>query len=758
MVNIIVWNSSVSWWKQFRKWIPQRPWDIWTSRKNIINTEWEVTEPWLNLADVNKIKEWVGRIIESWNLIIKIYGEINIFFHAMNLMWVSKYYPSIFINYLVRRLAEKKLKFQYGLDESEEIDYSKLESAMDEISKKINATLISFHEEYSDENPDGSHVSYLARWPKKNMEQSLQFSHANKKLIYDLEIFDSPSWEKIWYPFLWAVWQFINFLEANPQLKYKKLLQKFLWKDYRKFLDFFDKYPLSWKLEEWQKSMNDMELWEYKSVLNTFVSSINSAKLAYLSWAISELYVSLSMDYLNNNIDTIFDWNNNRKLATWEEVFSEVNITKNQPRDWIKEKYWVAFNQIEERLDYKNLDEEWTKTNLLFVENDVRIKSGEKGLITEVDYEFNPTEKNFDIIGNSEVWWHFWRVPLFMLNWVIYNSSIIWRGEYISSTKPDCILSVWKKFTIRREWNNITVFNTYSPSEVFAEIKVNETKVWLESEVSKDWWIKIPSTIRKPIKELDYKKLFTLTEREKTVYKTEDIYDNSISLDCEFNDSPENIELIAWWQEHVVSSIEWIWIDIQEWIIYNSWLVENDEVISLTNELNDLLTSDNFIIKRVWNTIVIFDKYSRDDVYSTFIVRKEKEYEEWVIPHWKWWFDKFSQGKIPSDVFGLNVDPRATIIEVVWFEVAKAYFINPNEDDVKNLREKFNRITDFSNLNWVFSKVDMKEISNEFKERIRTANLEYYIVQSKTAAWKLTLTVDVFDWEHRMCQLYYAVS
>ena len=622
-----MWNSSISWWKQFKEWTLENQWDIWTSRNRIVNSVWEITEPWLNLADDTKIKEWVKRIIESWNLVNEIDGWINIFFHAMNLMWVSENYPSLFISSLIDWLIWESFK---NNDIIVDINAFK-----DKIKGQINAVLISFHDEYSEDNTNWSHVRYMARWSKDNMELSLLSSLASKKWIYDLEIFDSPSSEKISYPFIWTLWQFISFIESNLDYPYshyyKDLLQEFLWEDYEKFLKFLNKYPLSWELWEWQISMSTLDDNEIKKIQNTLLISINSAKFAYITWIISDLYTSLSFDNLNNNFDDLFYANYTRSLATWEKIIGEMIGSKNFNQKKTNWKYTSLYNELDERMKYRNLDEGWARTNLLFVKNDERYSENEKNeKITEIDYEFNPTEKNFDIIGNSEVWWHFWRIPLFILNGVIYNSWILSSQEYVSSTKPDCILNTSKKITIRREWNNIIVFNTYGPGEIFAEIKIDETKISPDDEVYKNKWIIIP----------------------------------------------------------VVA----------------------------------------------------------------------KEYDEWAIPHWEWWFKKFSSWKIPENVFDLDVDPKATIIEVVWFEVAKTYFINPDKYDVDNLRANFNRINDFSNLNWVFSKVDMKYMGSEFNSRIKNANLDYYIVQGKTAAGKLLLTVDIFDWEYRMCQIYLAVS
>jgi hypothetical protein len=246
------------------------------------------------------------------------------------------------------------------------------------------------------------------------MEQSLLTSSADRKKVVDLEIFDSPSSKVLWLTFLWVVWQFIEFIEWNKDHSITKLVQQklknFLWKDYDILLDFLSKYPLSGVLKEWQQSMKKLwEEWTLQSILNQLASDINFAKLSYISGVISDLYLELSMLYLKNNKDSILDTQWERILLSWERIKDTYNNEEHSSYLDAESK-----DSLVSRLEIRDLSRN-KRTSWVFVIDSI----SEDGNTLEL--QFNPTKENFDIIWNNEKWGHFGVIPLFMVEWLIYD-------------------------------------------------------------------------------------------------------------------------------------------------------------------------------------------------------------------------------------------------------------------------------------------------------------------------------------------------
>ena len=259
-------------------------WKIWTSRSKIMHPGWRDVNTWIDFSTEETTKKWAE--ILAYNFSDTFKNWANFSFHAMNIWKMINDYPEVFIKEFLEKIWELDTNVQKSILEK---------------NYELNALLISFHWEYSEENPNGSHTSYWAREKKKELEMSLLNSDASKTKIIDLEIFDSPSSKKLGFTYLWVVGQFIEFIENFIDNETNNNLETFLWEDYFKLIELFSKYPLSWKLMEWQISMKDMSESELKALMNNTTSDINWAKLSYISGIISELYLEYSMKYLREN-------------------------------------------------------------------------------------------------------------------------------------------------------------------------------------------------------------------------------------------------------------------------------------------------------------------------------------------------------------------------------------------------------------------------------------------------------------------------
>ncbi len=436
--NVIVAASSMSWRKQVKKG------NIATSTKNITN--WNYLIDWgLNLKSQETITKWVSDIVSFlWNWNKKVFLTM----HAMSMRWISHDYPALLVEALRKQIwAEATVK------------NDKIKNEIVDIKNKIYSFLISFHGWASETNPKGSHAFYPVRNIKHNMEQSLIESDSEKSKIIDLEIFDSPSSKVLGFTFLWVVWQFIEFIENSADenvLIYKDYLKNFLWDDYDKIMEFLFVYPLSWELKSWQKSMK--ELWENSKlnpVLNKLSSEVNFAKFSYISWTISDIYLTLAMKYLNDNKENILDLDWDRFLMDWKTIFSWYS----------KQDHDMDFAQLINKTFYCDLPQK--NVSWLFVFDSIDDNT--------YKCRFNNTLENFQILWSNEKWWHFGVVPLFMFKSLLYDLALVNSDkEFISETKPVSSMYTWDEFIIKKDWNNIKIFNSNNPSEIFADIKISQ--------------------------------------------------------------------------------------------------------------------------------------------------------------------------------------------------------------------------------------------------------------------------------------------
>jgi hypothetical protein len=447
--NIIIWASSWSWESEIRFW------DIGTSRSNIFIKWWEMIDSWLDLKNEKTINEWMQNLITNFKDTLLGATTINISMHAMSMnpKMMDQNYPKILLEVLMT--------------------HPEIQQKIEEQKLLVNALLISYHSEYSEENEAGSHIYYQTREAKSTLEYSLQDSSAHNKKIIDLDIYDSPSAKAIWFTFLWVAWQFIDFLEANSCDELYHLfhnqLRIFLWKDYWEIVDFLKKYPLKWNLEKWQKSMSKLwETWELKSIFNEEASKINFAKLSYISSIISQLYLDISTSYLKHNKEAIFP-------KEQEKILLDFNTVQ-------ENKYWGVGYDLRTKLsrrlgNHLFINNSNKKRNLVFVEND---RNDEK---EEINYTFNPTDKNFEIIWN-----HFGLIPLTITNGMIYDSGLLDANEHISQATPHSPIYTWNDITLQKNWKILSVFNTKNPKEIFVHIGISKRPEDIKN-ISEKWFV-----------------------------------------------------------------------------------------------------------------------------------------------------------------------------------------------------------------------------------------------------------------------------
>jgi len=443
MQNVIVWANSQSGSREIQEW------DIWTSRKSFFITwdNWKTVNKWIDLSTEESTKEWAQTLVKNFS--DSLVEEFNFSFHAMNMWKMIDNYPEIFIKEFLTLLETLQPKTQKEIVNT---------------NYELNALLISFHWEYSENNTNGSHASYWAREKKKKLENSLLNSDATKKKIVDLEIFDSPSSKALWFTYLWVVGQFIEFIENDSQMDNWPLMD-FLWEDYIKLQKLFEKYPLSWELKEWQISMKDMSESDLKELMNNTTSNINWAKLSYISGIISKLYLEYSMKYLRENKEEIFNKKWNRILLDLNKI-TDVNQEKN------------IVNDFNEKIKSDDNSVDTTSWDLFMIVG----KSS-----SSIIYKFNPSDNNFNIIWN-----HFGIIPLMLTNDLIYNSWLLEKWEYIKSTKASSPIYTGNELLVERKTNNrwveeIVISNIDNTSEIFATISIWNREELGEKKLSKGW-------------------------------------------------------------------------------------------------------------------------------------------------------------------------------------------------------------------------------------------------------------------------------
>ncbi len=486
MQNLIVGHWSQSGSREFETWTS----DIWTSRSHVlipgtsgsnIKQPSERVEPGLTLKDQNSITDWVARIISG----VDSYEDLCVTMHAMSMSGVDHNYPTLLIEALRNQLDTTSL-----------VDSGEVKDTI----KQIDALFISFHNAASEENPDWSHAYYPVRDIKKNMETSLLTSDANRKKIIDLEIFDSPSSKALGFTFLWVVGQFLQFIESNPNHAIAKNIresfEKFLWKgevekevdwkiqrvmdgwDYERLEAFLTTFPLSWKLREGQFSMKELwESWNLEYTLNQFSSQINFAKLSYISWVISDIYLTLAMYYLSENKDDILNRDGDRVLLNWDTIAGiyETKDFMTMEIDnllvWLKNRFEFAASDSEVEMNWVfEVIERWDNS---------------------VKYSFYNSQENFDTIWTNEVWGHFWVIPMFMENGLVYKSGLLKDDEYIAETKAPSMMFTWDDVLLERGDDNIVLRNANNKGEVFANMKIVSYKG--QKDKPEAWWIELPT-------------------------------------------------------------------------------------------------------------------------------------------------------------------------------------------------------------------------------------------------------------------------
>jgi len=379
---------------------------------------------WLWLKDKQQIQEGVRDLHETGEVFS--WKALDLTLHAMSMRLMSETYPQ------------------------------ELVSALEDIKAQVNSVIyISYEDGHSPENPQGSHVFYPVRSIKQNMEASALKSLENAKIV-DLITFDSPSAKVLGFTFLGIVGDFINFLESHQDSNhfivsiFRPILKKFLGKDYDEIIELFQQYPIRWQLWEWQQSMKQMALdGELNAMISSSAKKINFAKFSRISWVITELYLTLAMNDLNENRKEILS-------SQWDRVLLDWNRISDQPYSW-----WEKLLSIQSKL------EELTGTQSVegFRKNTLYI---------EVTWGKNYKKYEFDISQLDFLSHHMGILPLFIEKEMLYNSWYIWNDEYIKTLKPKSKVYTYNTITIKREGDKILLVNTDNNREVFCECTVSQ--------------------------------------------------------------------------------------------------------------------------------------------------------------------------------------------------------------------------------------------------------------------------------------------
>ena len=96
-----------------------------------------------------------------------------------------------------------------------------------------------------------------------------------------------------------------------------------------------------------------------------------------------------------------------------------------------------------------------------------------------------------------------------------------------------------------------------------------------------------------------------------------------------------------------------------------------------------------------------------------------------------------------DDTFWLQIDPKATIIEAIWVQLARSFFLNPKEYNMVSLSESFPKLKDISNLRWIFWKVKTNKMHPNFNNLIDWKEFRV-IVTSASGGWNRPLIVEVW--------------
>lgn len=533
--DIIVWASSQTWQKQ-EKLLREKEW-------NVISTGSRSTEYnfWvgnqiirdatsLPLKDKASIIAWInGDSEKNWiedvtRDILTFWKPVDITLHAMSMSGMSHTYPQ------------------------------DVTSALIEANAKISSVLyISYEDAYRSDNTWWSHVFYPVREVKQNMEESALNACKDAKIV-DLITFDSPSAKALGFTFLGIVWDFVNFLEAHPKnsitQKFSAVVKDFLWGDYQGIMDLFNQYPIRWELSEGQQSMKQMaKEGTLNAMISTATKNINFAKFSRISWVITDLYLLLAMNDLNENRSDILNASWDRVLLDWERISKQDIIPLgNKIDELFDDLVWITSPESTPIWQANGLYREVT-TGL-----DVR------------EYEFDIN--NIDFLSN-----HFGILPLFMMHDMVKNSGLLWKNEYIKIGKPKSMTYSYNNISIVKFGNKISLINTDNPRELFCEFTI-----WNDSQQE------IPESETNG---------FTIPESEKQKNIDPSCFPHSINWGRTFlNTIPNEFNGISFNRSSAL--IEHLWFQIANLLLNNP----NGECINSVKQTFKRM--DNFDASQIW--------------------------------------------------------------------------------------------------------------------------------------------------------------
>ena len=421
-------------------WLPLKDKATIESAIHWIPSQWkeslgERSEDGYSALHYEKIREkslWISDVAGD---ILVFWKPIDITLHAMSMSGVSKTYPKEVSDALLQVGAEIASVFY-----------------------------ISYEDGASSKNPNGSHVYYPVREIKQQMEQSALESCQDAKII-DLITFDSPSAKKLGFTFLGIVGDFVNFMQSHENHplteKFRETVQKFLEKDYLRIQKLFSLYPLRGELKGEQKSMKQMaEEGTLNSMIANAAKEINFARFSRISGIITELYLLLAMNDMNQNRETILKQSGTRVLLDWERISKQdmENISGD-------------IDTIYQKLEGKTKQEDMSEFPQNWLYREVSEQEGEKNYTFDMKY--------IDFLKH-----HFGIHPYFLSLEMVKQSWLVQKDEYISEWNANSMLYTGNDLTIRRDGDTVRIINTENGREVFCEFEIKKISDMKKPEAS----------------------------------------------------------------------------------------------------------------------------------------------------------------------------------------------------------------------------------------------------------------------------------
>jgi len=455
--SVVVWSSSQTWSRELDSIDTTVKNTIWTGSRFIEKVTWNkrVKFPvWLKLNKREIISESFSWREEEWTPI----------FWIKDLVWeLLTHWGSLDIT--MHAMAVSQIDHKYTLWVIEEIQ--KIQEENEWVLNISSLFYISYEKQFNkDTHTKWSNVFYPVRGSKEKWEQAALEANPNAKII-DLITFDSPSAKAVGLTFLWIVWDLIWFIENSDNDAFdslKEVLQNYLWDDYDWIQGLFNILPIRWELKEWQLSMSELwSTWQLGQYLNEFSKKINFAKLSYISWIVSSMYLDIAMKYMTNNRVELSSSDTQRILLDWDKIST---------LEWIREIIAWYSEKIEHCSDKQD------KEGIISSHKDIFLEEGDAGCSNSVSYQFN--RDHIETVSE-----HFWIVPLVVLEDVVRKSPLFkGRSEKITQSNPITALYTWNNIVLRRirktsNWKEfIEVRNKDNLWESFGEFQITKKDTW----------------------------------------------------------------------------------------------------------------------------------------------------------------------------------------------------------------------------------------------------------------------------------------